>query len=176
LGGLQAFAVPSSSGNFDLNNNALVVNAGSLQLSDEILTGSNRLIGAGFEVHDCTAQIYKQGAVCSYNMHNVPKDASLFTCSATSNAPPGVNAINGAFNGTSFRAMPRTTAEALLIPGSVEWEAKDGVYAVCRFQGVDNPPFTVDYNLPVLFEDSLFLQTYPPSNNLLTPEARFITT
>jgi hypothetical protein len=151
LGGLQIFACPSSVGSFDLNL-PTTVEAGALQIEDEILQGSNRLIGAGYEVHDITAEIYKQGAVCNYMMHNVPKDASLFVRPASVNPPPAVNPIASCFSGTSFRNIPRTTAEALLIPGSNEWAAKDGVYAVCRFAGVENPPYTVDYNLPVLFE------------------------
>jgi hypothetical protein len=83
--------------------------------------------------------------------HNVPKDSSLFIRPATVNPPPAVNTISSVFSGTSMRMMPRTTAEALQIPGSVEWDAAQGVYVVCRFAGVENPPYTVDYNLPVLF-------------------------
>lgn len=150
LGGLQAFAVPSGT-DFDFND-AAVVQAGSLALQDEILQGSNRLIGAGYEIHDTTAELYKQGAVCNYLMHNVPKDASLFMVQGTTNAPPAANYLSNVFAGTSFRNIPKNTAQALLIPGSNEWAAKDGVYAVCRFAGVENPPYTVDYNLPVLFE------------------------
>lgn len=151
LGGLQAFACPSSVGSFDLNA-PTTVQAGVLQISDEILQGSNRLIGAGYEIHDTTADIYKQGAICNYMMHNVPKDASLFVRPFSTLPPPQANPIASCFSGTSFRSIPRNTAEALLIPGSNEWAAKDGVYAVCRFAGVENPPYTVDYNLPVLFE------------------------
>ncbi len=178
LGGLQALAVPSSDGSFDLNN-ANVVEAASLTLADDILQGSNRLIGAGYEVHDTTAELYKQGAVCNYMMHNVPKDASLFVALGTANAPPTANYIANAFNGTSFRSIPRNTAEALLIPGSNEWAAKDGVYSVCRFAGVENPPFTVDYNLPVLFEtDDIpssrgsgpnFYPDYPNTSQVIFP-------
>lgn len=151
LGGLQVLQVPSSSGNFDLNLGA-VVSTGGLELSDEILQGSNRLIGAGYEVHNTTADIYKQGSVCNYMMHNVPKDSSIFTKDA-GNIPPTPSPIYSCFSGTSFRSLPRTTAEAMLIPGSREWAAADGCYSVCRFAGVENPPFTVDYNLPVLFEE-----------------------
>ena len=53
IGGLQIFAVPSGTP-FDLNGPG-VVQAGCLELSDEILQGSNRLIGAGYEIHDTTA-------------------------------------------------------------------------------------------------------------------------
>jgi hypothetical protein len=151
LGGLQVLACPSSVGNFDLDL-ATTIAAGKIEIADDILQGSNRLIGAGFEVHNTTAEIYKQGACLSYMMHNVPKDASLFIRPATVNPPPAVNTMSTAFNGTSMRNFPRTTAEALLIPGSVEWDAAQGVYAVCRFAGVENPPYTVNYNLPVIFE------------------------
>lgn len=179
LGGLQFLTCPSAVGDFDLNLPTTVA-AGSLELTDEILQGSNRLIGAGYEVHNTTAEIYKQGAVLSYMMHNVPKDASLFLRPATVNPPPAVNTLSVAFNGTSMRSIPRTTAEALLIPGSVEWDASQGVYAVCRFAGVENPPYTVDYNLPVLFEiddipsspsSSLpgALPTYPNTSTVLIP-------
>lgn len=165
FGGLQVFAVPPGT-EFDGDSNVNLKTVNALTLSDEILQGSNRLIGAGYEIHDTTAQINKQGAICNYMMHNVPRDSSIFTIGATSTVPPAINPIANVFSGTSFRNMPKTTAEALLIPGSVEWEAKDGVYAVCRFQGVDNPPYTVDYNLPVLFE----ADDVPSScTNLATP-------
>lgn len=178
LGGLQVLQVPSSSGSFDLNSIALV-NAGALELQDDLLQGSNRLIGMGFEVHNTTADIYKQGSVCSYMMHNVPKDASIFTEDVTI---PGTNpirsCISGCFSGTSFRIMPRTTAEAMLIPGSVEWKAADGVYEVGRFAGVDNPPYTVDYNLPVLFETddlpSSMAVAFPNTSQIVFPRNAFI--
>lgn len=148
LGGLQVFQVPSGT-DFDLSNNVALVSSGFISLSDDILQGSNRLIGAGFEIHNTTAEIQKQGAICGFMMHNVPRDASAF-CTATNVG--GTQCITHSFNGTSFRAPPRNTREAMLLPGSVEWSAKDGAYSVARFCGVDNPPYTVDYNLPVIYE------------------------
>jgi len=147
LGGLQCFAVPSGTP-FDLTNPAVVA-LGSIVLSDPVLQGSKRMIGCGFEIHNTTAEIYKQGAICNFMMHNVPRDASNFV---SAQVVGGSTVVAQCFNGTSYRVPPQTTAEALLIPGSNEWAAKDGVYTTCRFQGVDNPPFTVDYNLPVLFD------------------------
>jgi len=169
LGGLQILQCLTSDANgFDLQS-AGVVSFGALELDDDFLQGSNRLISAGYEVHNTTAEIYKQGAVCNYLMHNVPKDASLFT----KNQSVAPYAILQAFNGTSFRSCPRTTAEALLIPGSNEWNAADGVLSVARFAGVDNPPFTVDYNLPVLFEfddlPSTVAATYPNTSAIVFP-------
>jgi len=173
LGGLQILQVPSISGNFDLNNPAVVA-TGALEIQDDLLQGSNRMIGMGFEVHNTTAEIYKQGSVCSYMMHNVPKDASIFTNDVTiPGVVPARSCVSSCFNGTSFRSLPRTTAEAMLIPGSVEWKAADGVYAVGRFAGVDNPPFTVDYNLPVLFEvddlPSSVAVAYPNTSQIIFP-------
>lgn len=168
-GGLQVLAcLTSDVGQFDPNNVG-VISFGALELADDILQGSNRLIGAGYEVHNTTAQIYKQGAVCNFMMHNVPKDSSVFTRDvATSPA-----SLGQAFCGTSFRIAPRNTAEAMLIPGSNEWNAADGVLAVARFSGVDNPPFTVDYNLPVLFEiddiPSNSAVTFPNTSQVLFP-------
>lgn len=184
LGGLQVLTCPSAIANFDLNL-ASTVAAGSLQLTDEILQGSNRLIGAGYEVHNTTAEIYKQGACLNYMMHNVPKDSSIFLCPATVNPPPAVNTLSVCFSGTSMRSFPRTTAEALLIPGSCEWDAAQGTYAVCRFAGVENPPYTVDYNLPVLFEiDDIpsspvsgaggALPTYPNTSPVLLPAGSLV--
>jgi hypothetical protein len=169
LGGLQILCCGSADpGQFDINN-AAMIRFGALELEDEILQGSNRLLSAGYEVHNTTAEIYKQGAVCNYMMHNVPKDASLFT----RNQAVAPFAILQAFNGTSFRTIPRDTAQALLIPGSNEWGAEDGVYSVARFAGVDNPPFTVDYNLPVLFEvddlPSNDTTTYPNTSQVVFP-------
>lgn len=160
LGGLQVFQIPSGTvGGFDLSN-PLVISSNAIVLSNLVQQGSTRMIGAGFEIHNTTAEIAKQGAICNFMMHNVPRDASLFTAEIPVG---GTNVITNAFNGTCFRAPPRTTQEALLIPGSNEWAAKDGVYATCRFQGVDNPPYTVDYNLPVLFDTDDF--PGPPGTN-----------
>ena len=147
LGGLQVFQVPSGQ-DFDMQNSAMVASQ-VIELADDVLQGSNRLIGAGYEIHNTTAEIQKQGAICNFLMHNVPKDASTFVKTANIS---GSAVVTNIFNGTSFRAPPRNTKEALLLPGSVEWKAAEGCYTVARFAGVDNPPYTVDYNMPVLYE------------------------
>jgi hypothetical protein len=178
LGGLQVIECPTAVGSFDLNL-PTTISFGGLEVQDDMLQGSNRLIGMGFEAHNTTADIYKQGSCLSYMMHNVPKDASLFTQDVTiPGLVPSRSCISAAFNGTSFRGLPRTTAEALLIPGTTEWKASEGTYAVGRFAGVDNPPFTVDYNLPVLFEfddlPSTSVAAYPNTSQIVFPQNAFI--
>jgi len=111
-----------------------------------------RVIGMGFEVHDTTAELYKQGNVVCWRLDqppatisvtNVSNDNGLTACQTTSSRQ------------LTLATPPSTSAEAIDMMGSVQWEAKEGCYIV--------PVLTTDTN------DALALQPLMPTNVTFAP-------
>lgn len=99
--------------------------------SEDLSMGVSRVVAMGFEVHNTTAEINKQGAVTSYRM---PVNTGLFS---TNLSTPLVG--ESIVTGIMMAQPPRTLADALRLKGSRTWEARDGVYATCMQSSVVNP-------------------------------------
>lgn len=95
---------------------------------------TQRLIGAGIEIVDTTAVIYKQGALVCYKQAQEPALVSVNHDGSVSD-----------FVSTMYRvkAPPNTVAQALLLTGSRQWDAKMGCYSVLTQSKVENPMQTV---------------------------------
>lgn len=112
---------------------------------EDISSGCSRIIGAGFEIHNTTAEIYKQGSVTTYRMPQASGDnQTLFSNNNASSF--------GSVVGTRFRAPPASIANANLLKGTRTWEAKDGVYATLMQSSVVNPLKNLA-NQHVLFDE-----------------------
>lgn len=99
--------------------------------SEDLTMGVSRVVAMGFEVHNTTSDLHKQGAVTTYRM---PVNDSHFT-TILSQSLTGEAQVNG----TVYSQPPKTLADALRIKGTRTWEAKDGVYATCMQGSVVNP-------------------------------------
>lgn len=119
-----------------------------LVLSDDYTRGVGRLIGMAYEVHNTTADLYKQGAVTSGCIMTQNRSSSTFDIYNGAD-----NSFLTATSGVPMRSPPNTLAELTILPGSKTWEAREGVYAVARFHSAENPPFNTDYVQPYLMED-----------------------
>lgn len=94
--------------------------------------GNCRVISAGFEIVNTTAEIYKQGQLTSWRM---PYKASLqgysfLPVGATTYVPK---------NALYMRSPPATVAAAQLLYGSRSWAAAEGAYVVARQNDTENP-------------------------------------
>jgi hypothetical protein len=91
----------------------------------------HRIIGAGFEVRDTTAELYKQGAVTTFQS---PVNEGHGTVYFGDTATPAsmVNQYT-----RSIRMPPNTVGEAAVTPGSRSWESKHGLYMVQRLEDLD---------------------------------------
>jgi len=106
-----------------------------LPLSTSAFNGtSTRVIAAGFEIVDTTADIYKQGACTVYRMPQNP-----ISHPAVINDQAAATGKLAASVGTLMYAPPATVAEAMLLPNSRQWDAKRGAYVVCTQNSVTNP-------------------------------------
>lgn len=94
-----------------------------VQLPSEYTKGPFKIIGMGIEVINTTSELYLQGLVTSVRM-NQPVDENCFAVFKPYGGG-GNNLSSAAF----IRRTPKNLSEALLIPGSVQWHAKEGTYS-----------------------------------------------
>jgi len=93
-----------------------------------------RVIAIGFEVHNTTAEIQKQGGVICYKVSEEPYESTATavdtaTAACTSTTLPALELTEPPYS-------PRT---AIDLPGSVQWDAARGVYVVPCFISEENP-------------------------------------
>jgi len=97
-----------------------------------------RQIAVGFEVINTTSDLNIQGLVTTYAAP-FPQRASKSVLSATgangSTTPAAITA--GSVQVVIGSLCPTTTAEAMLLPGSRQWKAKEGAYVVPRLNSQD---------------------------------------
>lgn len=97
------------------------------------LDGQKRVIAMGFEVHDTTADLYKQGTMTVYRMPQVIETSNM-----------GFYPLGGAGNASDYisttvsRCPPNLLERAILQTGSRQWEAKKGCYVVSVMDEKDN--------------------------------------
>lgn len=141
IGGLQAYFVPAGV-NLNILQGAGTVQIGALDVDPQFTKGVARLIGMGFEVHNTTSQLNVQGSVIGYRQMS------------NENNPIGWNEENATtycgFNGPLVRYPPGDAASALLLAGSRQWEAKDGIYCVAAFHSTENPAMLISPCAPVI--------------------------
>lgn len=111
----------------------------------DIVAGYSRVIAAGFEVHNTTAEMYKNGRVTVYSMPQFPTQDVHRVYDATAG-----NLVDGTATFTKFRSPPSTSQDALKLAGSMQWDAKDGVYIPIPIAHVDNPVLASN-NSPQLY-------------------------
>jgi hypothetical protein len=101
---------------------------------DDYFFGQSRIIGIGMEVHNTTADLYKSGTATLYRLPQSTVDADFVHANGTS--------VQSHVAGKISRLPPGNTEQALLLRGSLQWEAKDGSYQVPVFEMDDNKPIT----------------------------------
>lgn len=96
--------------------------------------GKRRLVSLAYEIHDTTAEMYKQGTLTAYRLpqsavqtravlsgsSTVIPDSTIDMLFATSSQPT-----------EQYYLPPSSVKNALAFNGTRQWEAKDGAYVVC---------------------------------------------
>lgn len=137
-GGLQVYETAAGADLSILTSTVL----GKLKVADEFTQGAGRLIGIGFEVHNTTAEIYRSGAISPYRMMaNDPTPVTMMAASATKRL---------SFSAVPVRYPPKNVAEAMIIPGTKQWEAAEGCYVVGAFHTIENPARPQGTTTPII--------------------------
>lgn len=162
LGGLTIVGLPAGD-NLDMTG-ITGATLGRLLVDPTYSQGSGRLVGMGFEVINSTSQLNVQGQVTVYRQpQSYPNPVTWVT------AVSGGVIDSPGFSGHFVRCPPLTQAEAMLIPGTRQWLARDGCYIVQSFVGQDNPPKLVDYIVPVVQVISSTEETFGGPGTNATP-------
>lgn len=113
----------------------------------DLSSGVARILGMGFEVHNDTASIHKQGGCIAYRM---PQHASQGGAKYVN----GAGTVTGKVEMDKYRALPSTPQDAMRMADSLEWEAKDGCYVHCTQQTIANPLTAPTKHYDYLSQDS----------------------
>lgn len=119
-----------------------------------VKSGRRRLIAAGIEIHNTTAEIYKQGTLTAYTVPQKFERRQFMTHilnplgnNASGAATPYINdPTNSPSEGQDVGPKeyftcsmpPSSAAEAMAYSGTRQWEASKGAYVVARLHE-DNP-------------------------------------
>jgi hypothetical protein len=129
--------------------------ASSLAPDPRYLDGNSRLIGFGVEVHNTTAEIYRQGAVCVYRQpQTVFMDRTTHNVIYTDGLPESpifnLTAYGGAYSARIINDAPASTSQAMLLAGSQQWEAHKGAMVVPTLSDIDLPAQQFTTVVPVV--------------------------
>lgn len=119
-----------------------------------------RCYAMGLEVHDTTQELKKQGSVIVYRVADDCEDEYCVT------AKDNLTATNNAvYEGIRLPEPPITAGEAVDLPQSQQWEAKEGVYIVPLFNSPTNPPSFLQ-SRPVIMDEggSVYTQKIQNTN------------
>lgn len=160
IGGVQLFqtAVGAS---LDIKTNS------SNAINPDVIyqNGATRLIGMGIEIHDTSSVLNQQGACTVYRQsESTLEPTEVWTLMDKKNGVPGTRAQT-TFGVHKIRHPPVSVAEAMLLPGSLQWESKDGCYMVVPFAGSSNPVQLVNYCTPVIENAAQDESMISPNNN-----------
>jgi hypothetical protein len=146
VGGLQIFLVPTGANLGITQPPGGTQLIGQLNIDQAYTTGVTRLISMGFEVHNTTSQLNVQGSCAVYRQmsnDNAPVHWTLVdTASGTEN--------HCDFSGPLINYPPVNLANAMLLPGTKQWEAKEGCYVMAAFFSAEDRATSVEPTAPVI--------------------------
>jgi len=138
-------AVPSGQPTFPVVSGGFAptapVNMTSINLNNYV-AGNSRVISSAFEVHNTTAELYKQGTVTVYRL---PQPLENSTGGAANHLDISNSYSVGPVSQYISRLPPGTPSAALLLPDSKQWEAAYGAYCVDTYDHEHNAPDTGVY-------------------------------
>lgn len=117
---------------------------------NEYMSGNTREISSAFEVHNVTNQLNVSGTATVYRLPQSKDESSLRVLSSD-------GLVAGAFHASVIsRCPPANIAQAMLLPGTRQWEAKDGAYLVETFDHTLNRPTPTQFGQHI-FENGDFV-------------------
>lgn len=124
--------------------------SGANGINSTFAVGEWRQISHGFEVINTTSDLNVQGLVTAY-ASPFPQRSSKSTATVYRTDPGPPIVLNSGVLGVLHTGLcPTSVADAMLLPGTRQWKAKEGAYIVPRLNnqnltvGIDNTAILVD--------------------------------
>lgn len=96
--------------------------------------GKRRLVSLAYEIHDTTAEMYKQGTLTAYRLPQTCVSSSLNLMADISGYPgltPDCVNIPPPQTVNSYYLPPTGVTQAMAYQGTRQWEVREGAYVVC---------------------------------------------
>jgi len=149
FGGLSVYTFASSDNNVDIFTGNVLSHA-NLTPAAADLTNPYRVVASGFEVYNTSPVLYQSGACAIYSQpvadYNVAPAATL----VAQTTPPAV----GSASVNLMDAPPSSVSEALRLPNSTQWEAKEGCYVINKLHKNDLPPHLGNWTAPMYYQNT----------------------
>lgn len=159
--GILALSVPSGAITFPDTSSMVGKDIVSQNLQpNQYINGKCRVVALGFEVVNTTAELYLQGLCTAYRM---PQIDQLSTYTAVD--PVAQSEVYTPAPLRVFASPPSSVAEALVLPGSKQWDAKRGYYGVCLLTSTENPFQAIDASRRVYLANEVWPSTSSPAIN-----------
>jgi len=127
--------------------------------------GPMRLVGGGFEIHDVTAEISKQGTATIFEIEQDVEDTEVFFTADGLAIEPLTTYNSSSFQVSKLNRFPGSVGDAMIYPRSRQWDAKEGVYVVFPFNG-DNHALYAEYKTPIIDTDPRTTPDIPEAVNI----------
>lgn len=124
------------------------VNTTPLSIDQSYFEGGARVVAQGFEVVNTTSQLNVQGQVITYRQPQSFGNGTHYPISDT-----GITTIIGGMHAKNVQVWPGTPADAMLLAGSRQWHAKEGVYSTGTLNNVSMPCQGLDWTSPIIEND-----------------------
>lgn len=106
--------------------------------------GRRRIVSHAYEIHDTTASLYRSGSLTTYRTSSPPISISLYDSATTTD----YGVANQTLNFWRVAEHPASLITAEMLPGTVTWDAGQGVYAVSLPEA--NNTFASEYHQNVI--------------------------
>lgn len=125
-------------------------------IDPDFIKGNSRVIGMGVEVHDVTAELYKQGTCTTFQVPQSSVEPEVFMVRPQTISENGTPIVvtHSPFQGYPLKPPPRNLAEAMYLEGTRQWDAAQGAYTVVPFQSRDNFAGQPTYAVPCVYRSS----------------------
>lgn len=121
------------------------------EVKQDLCDGRVRLIGVAFEVVNTSPQLTCTGVVSVYSQSSRPMNSMVTT-----------NAANEGYMDCDFtRAPPSTLSDAMLLPGTMQWSAKEGCYVNGRLASTTVPADQPNFKYRTIIGGDLLPGAWP---------------
>lgn len=120
-----------------------------LNLNANFTNGDYRVVSQGFEVVNTTAELTRQGLTTVYRSP-VPPTVSATVKTTVAMSAAGEVDVVGDVMYVVMDNIPSTPNQALLLPGTKQWLAKEGCYVVGRINNCDSQVQNETWTQPLL--------------------------
>jgi len=114
-----------------------LTNSPAIAMPIKYASGHFRLIGAGVEAVNTTAELYKGGALTVYRAPSEPQNGIYISPTTLATSPPAT--VYPVAPITWLSCPPSTQLEAATYTDSRTWAAEEGAYVIVTQSNLDNP-------------------------------------